>query len=193
VGQQERSQLSKERGTPLIEGELLSTSSQIPENLEGLTETVGTLGLQVSRRNSCGAAKRRSRKAGLVEAPIGLSSGYQPRSAPGGQTQTQQGPAHLGLNEDEDLLWFSGRPRREEGVCEAQANGSCRPGPLRGVGRTRGPCSVGSLAVPELLGRASGWLLMARITQRVKSLGRTFLNIGGGRIRYGEHHFFYSG
>jgi hypothetical protein len=40
VGQQERSQLSKERGTPLIEGEHLSSSSQILENLEGLTETL---------------------------------------------------------------------------------------------------------------------------------------------------------
>jgi hypothetical protein len=32
--------------TPLIEEEHLSTSSQTLENLEGLTEKVGTLGLQ---------------------------------------------------------------------------------------------------------------------------------------------------
>jgi hypothetical protein len=122
----------REGGTPLIEGEHLSSSSQAPKNLEGLTETVGTLGLQVSRRSRCGAAKRRARRAGLAEAPTGDSSGGQPRSAPGGQSQTQQGPAYLGLNKDEDLLWLSGRPRRVEVVCETQANGSGRPGALRG-------------------------------------------------------------
>ena len=47
----------REGGTPMIEGEHLSSSSQTPENLEGLTETVSTLGLQVSRRNRCGDAK----------------------------------------------------------------------------------------------------------------------------------------
>ena len=155
----------REGGTLLIEEEHLSSISQTTENLEGLTETVGTLGLQVSRRNCCGAAKRQARKAGLAEAPSGDTSGGQPRSTPGSQTQTQQGPAHLGLKKDEDLLWLSGRPQRVEGVCRAQANGSGRPEALQGAGMPRGPSSLGSLAMPESLGRASRWLLLARTFQ----------------------------
>ena len=55
----------REGGTPLIEEEHLYSSSQTPENLEDLTETVNTLGLQVSRRNRCGAAKGRRGRPGL--------------------------------------------------------------------------------------------------------------------------------
>ena len=73
--------------TPLIGEEGLSSSSQIPENLEGLTEKVSTLGLQVIRKNLCGAAK--SGRAKLAEAPIGDG---QPRSTLGDQPQTLQKP-----------------------------------------------------------------------------------------------------
>ena len=37
--------------TPLIVGEHLLSSEQTQENLEGLTEKVGNLGLQVTRKN----------------------------------------------------------------------------------------------------------------------------------------------
>jgi hypothetical protein len=90
-----------------------------------------------------------------------------------------KGPVHQGLNKDEDLVWLSGCPRRVEGFCEAQANGIGRPGALRRAGRPRGPSSLGSLALPESLGRASGWLLLVRTTRSVKSLGRTFQTYNG--------------
>jgi hypothetical protein len=58
-------------------GEHLSSSEKTPENLEGLTEKVGTLGPQVSRRNRCGAAKKWARRARLAEAPTGDSASDQ--------------------------------------------------------------------------------------------------------------------
>jgi hypothetical protein len=76
-------------GAPLIGGEHLSSSEKTPENLESLTEKVGTLGLQVSKRNHCGAAKRRARRARLAEAPTGDSGSGQPRTTSGGQPRTQ--------------------------------------------------------------------------------------------------------
>jgi hypothetical protein len=79
-------------GTPLIEGEHLSSSEKTPENLEGLTEKVGTLGLQVRRRNCYGAAKKWVKKARLIEAPTGDSSSDQPRSASDSQPKTQHRP-----------------------------------------------------------------------------------------------------
>jgi uncharacterized low-complexity protein len=86
--------------TPLNGEENLSSRSQILENLEGLTEKVGTLGLQVIRKNRCGAAKKRVRKAKLTEAPIGDSGSSRPPSAVGNQPETLQKPgtseAHYG-------------------------------------------------------------------------------------------------
>jgi len=64
-------------GTPLIWEEHLSVGCQTSENLEGLAEKVGTLSLQVTKKNHCGAAKR-SRRARLVEVPAGASSGGEP-------------------------------------------------------------------------------------------------------------------
>jgi len=46
--------------TPLIGEEHLSPCSLSLENLEGLKEKVGTLGLQVTRKNHYGAAKERA-------------------------------------------------------------------------------------------------------------------------------------
>jgi hypothetical protein len=74
---------------PLNGEENLSSSSQILENLEGLTE-VSTLGLPVIRKNCCGAANKRMRKAKLVEAPIGDSGSSQPRSAVGDQPDSAE-------------------------------------------------------------------------------------------------------
>jgi len=76
--------------TPLIVEEHLSLFSLSSENLEGLTGKVGTLGLQVTRKNHCGAAKKWARKAKLAEAPTGDSSSGQTRSALGGQPLTVQ-------------------------------------------------------------------------------------------------------
>jgi hypothetical protein len=66
------------------------------ENPEGLIEKVGTLGLQVTRKNRCGAAKKGARKAKLAEAPTGDSARGQPRSALGSQPQTLKKPSTLG-------------------------------------------------------------------------------------------------
>ena len=49
----------------------LSPSSLRSENLEVLTEKVGTLGHKGVRRNHCGAAKRWARKAKMDEALVG--------------------------------------------------------------------------------------------------------------------------
>jgi len=86
----------KTGGTPLIGEEHLSIGSQTPENLEGLTEKVGTLGLQARKKNRCGAARKRARKARLAEAPNGDSSGGRPRSALADQPNTQQEPRTSG-------------------------------------------------------------------------------------------------
>jgi hypothetical protein len=86
------------RKIPLTGEEHLSSSSPISENLEGLTERVGTLSLQVTRKNCCAAAYKRARKAKLAGAPIGDSGGGQPWSALGGHTQTLQKPGTSGAH-----------------------------------------------------------------------------------------------
>ena len=79
------------------------------ENLEGLTQKVSTLGLQVTSRNRCGgAAKKWARRARLAEAPSGDSGGGQPRSAPGGQPQTLQKPGTSGVQQ--------GKPTENNGL-----------------------------------------------------------------------------
>ena len=83
--------------TPLIGEEHSSPGSSSPENLEGLTEKVGTLSLQVTRKNRCGVAKKRARKARLAKASTGNSGSSQPRLAPGGQPQILQKPSTSGV------------------------------------------------------------------------------------------------
>jgi hypothetical protein len=83
---------SRTGGTPLIEEEHLS-GSQTLENLEGLTEKVGSLGLQFSKKNRCGAARKWVRKARLAEAPTGACDGGQPQPASGDQLLSSQGPS----------------------------------------------------------------------------------------------------
>ena len=80
-------------------GEHLPPSSSSPENVESLTEKVGTLGLQVTSKNRCGAAKKRARRARLAKAPSGDSGGGQPQSAPGGQPQALQKPGTSGVQQ----------------------------------------------------------------------------------------------
>ena len=47
------------------------------ENLEGLTEKVGTLALRATRNNRCGAVKKRAKKAKMPEAFAGDSASAQ--------------------------------------------------------------------------------------------------------------------
>jgi hypothetical protein len=61
--------------------------------LEGLTEKVGSLDLRLPRKNRCGAARKRARKAKLVEAPTGASDDGQPQTASGGQPLSLQEPS----------------------------------------------------------------------------------------------------
>jgi hypothetical protein len=56
---------------PVTWEEHLSPSSLSFENLEGLIEKVGTIGLQSLRKNRCGSAKKQAKKARFVEAPTG--------------------------------------------------------------------------------------------------------------------------
>ena len=78
-------------------GGLPSPSNLSGENLEGLTEKVGTLGLRATSKNRCGAAKKRARRARLAEAPSEDSGGGRPRTAPGDQPQTLQQPGISGV------------------------------------------------------------------------------------------------
>ena len=56
---------SRTGGTTLIEEEHPSCS-KASENLEGLTEKVGSLGLRFPKKNRCGSARKRARKARLA-------------------------------------------------------------------------------------------------------------------------------
>jgi len=76
-------------GTPVIEEEQLSCS-QTSENLEGMTEKFGTLGLRLVRKNRWSVARKTARKAKLAEAPTGASDGGQPQPTSGDQMQNLQ-------------------------------------------------------------------------------------------------------
>jgi hypothetical protein len=60
------------------------------ENLEGLTEKVGTLGLQANKKNRCDAAERCVRSAKHAEAPNGETASGQTLSPRSNQPHTQQ-------------------------------------------------------------------------------------------------------
>jgi hypothetical protein len=59
------------------------------ENLEGLTEKVGTLSFQGHKRTWCGAAERQVRRANHAEAPIGESASGQKLPPQSDQPHTQ--------------------------------------------------------------------------------------------------------
>jgi hypothetical protein len=84
-------------GTPLIEKEHLS-DSRTSGNLEGLTEKVSSLGLQLPKKNRCGAARERVRKARWLEAPTGATAGGQPQTTSGDQPRNLQGPSTSAAN-----------------------------------------------------------------------------------------------
>ena len=78
VGQLDRDKLSRRQMRPLWLGEHLPPIDYTQENLYGLTKKVGTLGLQVTRKNRCGASNKRARRARLAEAPTGDSDLVHP-------------------------------------------------------------------------------------------------------------------
>jgi len=77
--------------TPLVWGGHPTPSNPSPENLKGLMEKAGTLGLRATSKKRCGAAKKQARKARLSEAPSGDSGGGQPQSALGNEPHTKPG------------------------------------------------------------------------------------------------------
>jgi hypothetical protein len=78
-------------GTPLIGEERPPVVEKTLENLEGLTEKVGTLGFQITKKNRCGTARKWARRARLAEAGSG-----QPQSTPKDRPQAQQKPSISG-------------------------------------------------------------------------------------------------
>ena len=98
IGELGGTQLSKKWvRLPILGGERPPSSSLSLENVEGLTEKVGTLGLQITNKNRCGAAKKRAKRARLAKAPSGAKDEGQPRIAPGGQPQALQEPSTSGV------------------------------------------------------------------------------------------------
>jgi hypothetical protein len=139
-------------GTPLVGEEHLSSSSQIPENLEGLTEKVGTLGLQVIRKNGCGAAKKRARKAKLAEAFIGDSDGGQPRSASANQRQTLQNPGTSGAHDGRGPVSAEQKSPKSKGYPQSPSKRQRSAGGTQEGGRLRGPTGQLSYARAALQG-----------------------------------------
>jgi hypothetical protein len=81
--------------TPLIGGEHPPPAKHAQVSLEGLTEKVGTLGLQATERHRCGAAKKLARKTRLAD-PMGDSSSGRPGLTLGDKTQDPQQPGTSG-------------------------------------------------------------------------------------------------
>jgi hypothetical protein len=79
--------------TSLTEKEHLTPNSDTLENLECLAEKVGTLGLQTTRRNRCGAAEEWARRVKLAGAPIG----GQPKTTSFGQPESSLQPSTFGF------------------------------------------------------------------------------------------------
>jgi hypothetical protein len=77
---------------PLTEEEHPSVSRSM-ENLGELTQKVSSLGFQLTKKNRCGAARKRVRKARRLEAPTGDTTGGQPQTLSGDQSQNIQGPS----------------------------------------------------------------------------------------------------
>jgi hypothetical protein len=97
AGATERNQVEQGMSaTPLIGEENPPPCGHTMENLEGLTEKVDTLGLQVRKKNRCGSARKWARKAKSAEAPTGATEGGQTQSAAGGQPLDFQVPGTSG-------------------------------------------------------------------------------------------------
>jgi hypothetical protein len=105
---------------PLTGGEHLPPTDYTQENLQGLMEKVSTLGLQGTRRNHCGAAKKQARRARLAEAPPGDSDAGPSGSASGDKPLDLQKPG------------TSGAPHGQGSASAAQKS-------LKGRGHMQGP------------------------------------------------------
>jgi hypothetical protein len=81
----------KTGGTPLIEEEHPS-QPQTTGHLEGLTEKVGSLSQQQSKKNRCGAARKRARRTKRPEAPTGATAEGQLQTS-SGEPRILQGPS----------------------------------------------------------------------------------------------------
>jgi len=122
-------------GTPLIGVEHLSIGSQTSEKLEGLTEKVGTLGLQARRRINValpGSGRGRPDFQRLLLGTLVVTD-LDPRWLISHIISRSSG--HLGLYKEEDLLRLSGHTRRAVADrCQARVNDSGRPEALRRTG-----------------------------------------------------------
>jgi hypothetical protein len=153
-------------GAPLIEEKHLCYS-YTAKNLEGLMEKVGSLGLILPKKNRCGAARKRARKAKLAEAPAGASVVGQPQTASDGQPPSMQKPSTSTAQGGGSA---STEPQSPEGGGHPQ--GPKRQRSAGGTpGRLRGPSRLGNLAMPGLLRRVSGWLLCVKIIPESRCLG----------------------
>jgi hypothetical protein len=147
-------------GTPLIGEERPPVAERTSENLEGLTEKLGTLGLQITRRIAAvllgsGRGGPGSRRLSVVNpSPLQRIDRRLSRS-----------PAHLGHRIVKDGLRLSQHLRRMAGPHKAQTNDSGRPVVLRRAGVLRGPNRLGNLVTLESPGRAIGWPLLVRNIQ----------------------------
>jgi len=158
--------------TPLIGEEHFSSSSLISENLEGLTEKVDTLGLQVTKKNCCGAAKKQAWKTRLTEAPTGDSGSGQPWSVPGGKPQTSQKPGTSGDHFGQGFTSTGLKSLESMGHLQGPGKRQQLAGGTPEDGQAKRP-RAGNLVTPGPLGRASRWLLYVRIIRRAKSQERT--------------------
>ena len=153
IGAAGLNQVGQGAGEFLLFGGGHSTPSILcSENLEGLTE-VGTLGLQVTRKNRCGAAKKRTRKAKLAVAPTGDSDGVKTRPALGGQPRTPQRPGTSRVQQECGYTTAGLKPSETKRP-NAQASGSGQTETLLRAGRPRGSNRLGNLLMPVLPGRA---------------------------------------
>ena len=161
---------SRTGGTALI-GKEHPSCSQTTENLERLTEKVSSLGLRFPKKDRCGSARKRARKARLAEAPTGASDGGQPQTASGSEQQSLPGTRASAARGGQPLR--TRNSQRVGGVPMDRRSDRVRPAALRVTGRLRGPNRLGSLVMPEPLRRASEWLLYAKAILEIKSLGIT--------------------
>ena len=134
-------------GTTLIAEEHLFIGSQNLENLEGLTEKVGTLGLQARKKNRCGIARKWARKARLAEAPTGDSSGGRPRSTLADQPHTQQEPRTSGA-----LQRRGSAPAKRTSL---ESSGGQKPGPSKRQRSAGGTPEDGRAKTPKQTGQPS--------------------------------------
>ena len=162
---------SKTGCTPLIEEEHPSFS-QATENLEGLTEKVGSLGLRFPKKNRHGSARKRARKARLAEAPTGASDGGKPQTASGVQLQSLKGPStSVAHGRGPDSAEQKSQVGGGHPQCSQKRQRSA--GGTSGGGQNKRPKQTGQLSYARAAQRFSGWPLYAKIILEVKSLGIT--------------------